>query len=157
MGAAVGVMVADYFFVTRGNNFLQYLYDGDRKNPHYYYHRGWNVQAYIAYVCGVVIPFPGFCGSLGANVSQTALNIGHIGWCLSFSVAIIVYVPLCYVWPTSNQKAMKGMNLRFEQMADELFEGHPLRYDDSDQLDEIGVTEVTTDEKGLAAGLKSTL
>lgn len=54
-------------------------------------------------------------------------------------------------------KAMKGMNLRFEQMADEVFEGHPLRYDDSDQVDEVGVTEINADEKGRAAGPKSTL
>jgi len=85
------------------------------------------------------------------------MNIGHIGWCLSFSVAFIVYIPLCYMWPTSNMKSMKGMNLRFEQMADEVFEGHPLRYDDSDQVDEVGVTEINADEKGRAAGPKSTL
>ncbi|OAL39131.1 hypothetical protein AYO20_01449 [Fonsecaea nubica] len=121
MASAVGIMVAEYFLLTKGNIFLQHLYDGKRTNPHYYYHRGWNVQAYIAYIVGVVIPFPGFCGSLGANVSETAMNIGHLGWCLSFVVSIAVYVPLCYVWPTKNQKMIKGMGLKFEETAAEEF------------------------------------
>nr|KAK5448907.1 hypothetical protein LTR18_001995 [Exophiala xenobiotica] len=119
MASAVGIMVADYFILTNGNIFLKHLYDGDSSNPHYYYHKGWNIQAYIAYIVAVVIPFPGFCGSLGANVSETAMNIGHLGWCLSFVVSIAVYVPLCYFWPTKNQKLIKSMGLKFEQMAGE--------------------------------------
>jgi NCS1 family nucleobase:cation symporter-1 len=122
MGSAVGVMVADYFVVTKGNVSLQHLYDGRSDNPHYYYHWGWNLQAYIAYVAGVLIPFPGFCGSLGANVSDTAMDLGHIGWCLSFVVGVVVYIALCYVWPTSNMKAMKGLHLQFEEMATKEFD-----------------------------------
>ena len=45
-------------------------------------------------------------------------------------------------------KAMRGLNLAREQMALEDFDGHPLRYDDGDQSDDVGVTEVTADEKG---------
>jgi NCS1 family nucleobase:cation symporter-1 len=119
MASAVGIMIADYYILTKGNIFLKHLYDGDKTNPHYYYTKGWNIQAYIAYIVGVVIPFPGFCGSLGANVSETAMNIGHLGWCLSFVVSIAVYVPLCYFWPTSNQKLIKSMNLKFEETAGE--------------------------------------
>ncbi|EXJ94881.1 hypothetical protein A1O1_03280 [Capronia coronata CBS 617.96] len=117
MAAAVGIMVADYYVLTKGNIFLRHLYDGNKANPHYYYHKGWNVQAYIAYVVAVAIPFPGFCGSLGANVSETAMNLGHLGWCLSFVVSIVVYIAICYVWPTRNQKVIKSMNLKFEEMA----------------------------------------
>ena len=119
MAGAVGIMVAEYFILTNGNIFLKHLYDGDSSNPHYYYYRGWNIQAYIAYIVAVVIPFPGFCGSLGANVSETAINIGHLGWCLSFVVSIAVYVPLCYIWPTKNQKLIKSMGLKFEEVAGE--------------------------------------
>ena len=90
--------------------------------------RGWNIQAYIAYICGAIIPFPGFCGSLGASVSETATNLGHIGWCLSFVVSIVVYAAICRVWPTQNQKAMKGMNLKWEQMATESVEGQIPHY-----------------------------
>lgn len=133
MAAAVGVMVADYYVVTRGNVFLEHLYDGKRSNPHYYYYRGWNLQAYIAYICGAIIPFPGFCGSLGANVSSTATNLGHIGWCLSFVVSIVVYIAICRVWPTQNQRAMKGMNLGFEQMAMEGVEGQAPGYEEYNQ------------------------
>lgn len=122
MASAVGIMIADYYFLTKGNVFLKHLYDGKRSNPHYYYYRGWNIQAYIAYIIGVIIPFPGFCGSLGANVSETAINLGHLGWCLSFVVSIAVYVPLCYFWPTKNQKLIKSMKLKFEETATEEFD-----------------------------------
>lgn len=123
MAAAVGVMVADYYVIARGNVFIQHLYSGDKTNPHYYYHRGWNIQAYIAYICGAIIPFPGFCGSLGATVSTTATNIGHIGWCLSFVVSFVVYVSICRIWPNGNQKAMTGLNLKWEEMAEESIDG----------------------------------
>jgi NCS1 family nucleobase:cation symporter-1 len=142
MASAVGIMVADYFVITKGNNFLRHLYDGNSDNPHYYYFKGWNIQAYIAYIAGVIIPFPGFCGSLGANVSETAMNIGHIGWLLSFVVSMVVYIALCYVWPTSNMKAMRGMNLRFEEMAEEEFDPTVLPNYAHDQSPILHGTEV---------------
>jgi NCS1 family nucleobase:cation symporter-1 len=121
MASAVGIMIADYFFISRGNIVLKYLYSGDKTNPHYYYTYGWNIQALIAYVVGVCLPLPGFIGSLGAHVSMTATNLGHLGWCLSFVVSIVVYIAICRVWPTQNQKAMNKLNLRFEELTAEEF------------------------------------
>lgn len=42
--------------------------DGSKDNPHYYYYWGWNIQGVIAYLAGIALPFPGFVGTLGANV-----------------------------------------------------------------------------------------
>ena len=95
MASAVGIMIADYYIITKGNIFLAHCYDGKKTNPYYYYHWGWNIQAYIAYIAGAMIPFPGFCGSLGANVSETAKHLGWMGWCLSFVVSIVVYLAVC--------------------------------------------------------------
>jgi NCS1 family nucleobase:cation symporter-1 len=141
-------MVADYFLLTKGNIFLKHLYDGDKTNPHYYYHKGWNIQAYIAYIVAVVIPFPGFCGSLGANVSETAMNIGHLGWCLSFVVSIAIYVPLCYFWPTKNQKLIKEMGLKFEEMAEPEFSPADLPHYHSTMIHGREVTSVDDAESG---------
>lgn len=52
-------MICDYYLLTNGNIFIDHLYDGAKTNKHYYYHKGWNVQAYIAYIAGVAVPFPG--------------------------------------------------------------------------------------------------
>ena len=53
---------------------------------------GWNIQAGIAYLVGIALPFPGFIGTLGANVSLAAAQLGYLGWLLSFSVSFVVYV-----------------------------------------------------------------
>lgn len=118
MASVVAIMICEYFLLTRGNLFIAHCYNGGKENPHYYYFYGWNPQAVIAYLCGIALPFPGFVGSLGADVSTTALNMGHIGWLLSFTTSFVIYWAICSVWPTKNQKIIKEMGLRFEEMAD---------------------------------------
>lgn len=103
------------YLLTRGNVFIGYLYDGTRSNKHYYYHRGWNIQGVIAYLCGIALPFPGFVGTLGATVSTGATDLGRLGWLLSFTVSFVAYYALCKVWPTKNQKLIKEMGLRWEE------------------------------------------
>lgn len=78
IGSLTGVMIADYG-LNRGNLFIENLYDGSKNNPKYYYTRGWNIQAYIAYIAGLGIGFPGFCGNLGAKVPQVAKELGYLG------------------------------------------------------------------------------
>lgn len=62
------------------------------------------------------MPFPGFVGTLGADVSVPAQKLGHLGWLLSFSVSFIVYYLICLVWPTKNQKLIREMGLKWEEM-----------------------------------------
>ncbi|KAF3764179.1 hypothetical protein M406DRAFT_330529 [Cryphonectria parasitica EP155] len=121
MASVVAVMVADYWVLTKGNVFISWLYDPTRANKHYYYNKGWNVQAYIAYICGVALPFPGFCGTLGANVSASATHLSDIGWILSFTVTFVVYVVLCKFWPTHNQKLIKEMGYNWEYAVSDEF------------------------------------
>ncbi|KAK4983220.1 hypothetical protein LTR66_008915 [Elasticomyces elasticus] len=117
MASVVAIMVVDYFLLTKGNVFISHLYNGSSTNKHYYYMRGWNVQAVIAYLCGIALPFPGFCGTLGARVSPTAQDLGHLGWMLSFVTTFVVYYVLCLVWPTQNQTLVKEMKLGWEEMS----------------------------------------
>ncbi|KAM3151091.1 hypothetical protein ABEW05_008568 [Botrytis cinerea] len=114
MASVVAIMVCDYYALTKGNVFIGHLYNGTKANKHYYYFHGWNVQAMIAYICGVALPFPGFVGTLGASVSESATNLGRLGWLLSFSVSFVVYFALCKIWPTQNQKLIKEMGLGWE-------------------------------------------
>lgn len=114
MASVAAIMIADYWVVTKGNVFVAWLYDPTSSNKHYYFNKGWNVQAYIAYVCGVALPFPGFIGSLGVSVKSPATHLGDLGWILSFTITFVVYVALCMVWPTSSQKAVKEMGYGWE-------------------------------------------
>jgi len=117
MASVVAIMVCDYFLLTKGNVFLSHLYDGSSSNKHYYYTMGWNIQAVIAYLCGVALPFPGFVGTLGATVSVPAQRLGHCGWLLSFTTSFVIYYMLCLVWPTKNQRLIKQMGLGFEEIS----------------------------------------
>jgi NCS1 family nucleobase:cation symporter-1 len=40
--------------------------------------------------------------------------MGDLGWLLSFVVSFVVYIALCMVWPTHNQKMIKEMGYGFE-------------------------------------------
>jgi NCS1 family nucleobase:cation symporter-1 len=99
IGELTGTMVIDYV-LTKGNVFLGSLYDGSSANPHYYYLRGWNAQPYIAYICGAALGFPGFLGNLGLSIPTAARQLGYLGWLLSFTVAPLIYICLCAIWPT---------------------------------------------------------
>ncbi|KKY22864.1 putative allantoin transport [Phaeomoniella chlamydospora] len=115
MASVVAIMVADYFFINNGNVFVPFLYDPSKTNPHYYYHRGWNVQALIAYIVGIALPFPGFCWSLGATgVSPGGQHMFEMGWILSFFTSLAVYTALCKIWPTKTQKLIKEQGLGWE-------------------------------------------
>lgn len=115
MASVVAVMICDYYLLTKGNVFIGHLYNGSKTNKHYYYHRGWNIQALIAYICGIVPPFPGFAGTLGAHVSISATDLGRLGWLLSFVISFVVYWVICMVWPTKNQRLVKEMGLGWEE------------------------------------------
>ena len=117
--SVTAIMVADYFLLTKGNVFISHLYNGSRENKHYFYWPlGINAQAVIAYIAGVVPPFPGFVGTLGPHVSVSAQRLGHLGWLLSFTISFVVYYAVCLVWPTGNQKLIKEMGLGWEEMSE---------------------------------------
>ena len=117
MASVVAIMICDYWLLTKGNVFIGYLYDGHKDNKHYWYHGGFNLQAILAYIVGIALPFPGFCGTLGAHVSTAATNLGHLGWLISFVTSFVIYYVLCLVWPTQNQKLVKEMGLKWEEVS----------------------------------------
>jgi len=117
MAAVVGPTCVDYYLINKGNKFIANLYDGSKDNPYYRYTKGWNIRAYIAYLAGISFPFAGFVGSLGANVSETATNMGHIGWLLSFFVSAFLYYVLCLIWPTPSQLAVREQGLKWEEIS----------------------------------------
>jgi len=118
MASVVAIMICDYYLVSNGNVFISHLYNGSKENKHYYYHRGWNIQAIFAYICGIALPFTGFVGTLGPHVSTSATNMGRLGWILSFVTSFTVYWIVCKLWPTRNQRLIKEMGLAWEEMGD---------------------------------------
>lgn len=127
MAAVVGPTVVEYYVLAKGNVFISELYNGTKENPYYRYTKGWNINAYVAYLAGIALPFAGFTGTLGASVSEAGVRLGHIGWLLSFFVSGIVYFVMCKIFPTPAQRAVKEQGLGWEELshrqADILIEG----------------------------------
>lgn len=115
LGGLTGIMIADYLLLTKGNLFIENLYDGKKCNATYYYTHGWNVQAYTAYIAGFAIGIAGFAGNLGAKVGTTAKQLGYLGWLMSFFVSALIYVALCTIWPTQSQCIIKNTGLSWEE------------------------------------------
>lgn len=136
-------MFSDYL-LTKGNVFIGHLYNGSSSNKHYYYHRGWNIQALFAYVCGIALPFPGFVGTLvpnPANWPRAATDIGRLGWLLSFFVSFVIYYGLCCIWPTRNQRLIKEMGNSWEEASGDLIVGE----DGTQIIEEGGEVKVVGD------------
>ncbi|KAH8660546.1 putative allantoin permease [Xylariales sp. PMI_506] len=141
MASVVAIMIADYFIQVQGNIMVPWLFDPRATNEHYRYHAGWNVQAVLAYLIGVALPFPGFTASLGAKgINQAGYDLFYLGWLLSFSTSFVSYNVLCYFWPTRNQQRLRAREqIGWEQCAprDEVL--------DDDKESGAGVV-VTTEE-----------
>ncbi|TQB75401.1 hypothetical protein MPDQ_003090 [Monascus purpureus] len=139
MGPAVSIMICEYFLVCRGNIFIPSIYIGNSSNPNYWYTRGWNIQAYVAYIVSVGLCFVGFVNRVGADVPDAGVKLGYLGWFLTFPTGFIVYYFVTLVWPHQNAKNVKG--LRFEQNAIE-----------ADALDGVGMG---SEEDGSGGGFNT--
>lgn len=103
--------------MVKGNIETAWLFDPKKTNLYYRYHKGWNIQALIAYVLGIALPFPGFLGSLGVpGVGVHGRRLFYLGWLLSFSISFVAYIAICTVWPTQNQRLIRERGLKREEL-----------------------------------------
>jgi len=120
MGCLVGIMLSDYFFIRRGNYWIADLYTSNPNGRYWYWH-GVNYRAYVAYICGIAIPFPGFLGVLGVESVSAPLSaakkIYDIGYLTSFLTSMVVYTVLCKVHP--DKHVAEARELPFESMGKE--------------------------------------
>nr|XP_018259521.1 uncharacterized protein I303_07589 [Kwoniella dejecticola CBS 10117]OBR81679.1 hypothetical protein I303_07589 [Kwoniella dejecticola CBS 10117] len=94
-----GLMVFDYMFVRKRKVKLSNLYDCS-PNSIYYYYKGVNFRAVVAWVCGVGPLFPGFLASVSTvTVSEGATHIYYLCWPLGFTISGVVFVVLSKIWP----------------------------------------------------------
>ena len=143
MGCLVGIMLADYFFIRKGNYFISDLYTSDPAGR-YWYFNGWHWRAYVAYVCGIFLPFPGFLGTLGvtslAKPLGPAMKLYNIGYLTSTFTAMAVYTLVCKVSPPAN--VAEAREMPFESMGQkEVLHGLHGSRGDSEDVEEIGVSE----------------
>lgn len=74
------------------------LYSSSPKDP-YYYWKGINWRAYVAYIAGIVINVVGFAGQCGATIPDSAEKMYQLNFFLGLIVAGGVYYGLCKLSP----------------------------------------------------------
>ena len=142
-------MVADYFWIRRGNYFVEDLYTSN-PNGRYWYYKGWHWRAYVAYICSIALPFPGFLGQLGVKTVNEPVNattkIYNIGYLTSFLTSMAVYTLLCKVIPPEHVAEARAM--AFECIGDkEVLIGEEADYSDKVEEGDVEETKVTVDAK----------
>lgn len=94
LGPMTGVMYADYFFVHKRTFKLPDLYRNDPASI-YYYWRGLNWRAPVAWLMGIWITLPGFARRVqGGEPLQGWSELYYISWPLGTTVSILTYILL---------------------------------------------------------------
>ncbi|ODN98377.1 hypothetical protein L198_03621 [Cryptococcus wingfieldii CBS 7118] len=95
-----GLMVFDYYFVHKQKMKLTSLYECSPSSI-YYYNKGVNWRAFVAWAFGVGPAFPGFLQSVGAKVTvpSGATKLYYICWPLGFCISGVMYLSLCTLFP----------------------------------------------------------
>ncbi|KAM0817503.1 putative Uracil permease [Seiridium cardinale] len=113
MGPFASICIVDYFFIRGGNLIVPDLYLGNAESQ-YWYTKGWNLRMIVAWILGVVLPFPGFIASFGTtSVADAANRMWNLGYLLSLTVSGVVYYVLFLMFPDPKI----DNSLAFEQQA----------------------------------------
>ncbi len=92
LGAIAGILLADYYLVRRGQLQVDDLY---RRGGAYEYRNGWNPQALVAFVLGVLPCLPGYLAVSGvidkSAIPAIWLALFDAGWFFSLAVAGAYY------------------------------------------------------------------
>ncbi|NII28797.1 NCS1 family nucleobase:cation symporter-1 [Pseudoflavitalea sp. X16] len=95
LGPVGGILIADYYVVRKKQLVVEELYQQDGR---YRYNNGFNSQAIIALLLGIIPNIPGFLTNIGV-VSKEAVpgwisNLYHYAWFVGFFVSGATYILL---------------------------------------------------------------
>lgn len=89
LSAITGVLLCNYYLIARGCLLVEDLYSSDKKGA-YYFVKGWNIRAYVAYLVGIVPNFYGFLNNLGVSAPVGIIRFYYfaypVGLVLSFGI-----------------------------------------------------------------------
>ena len=106
LGPVAGIMIADYFFVRRGELVLDDLY---RRAGAYEYSRGFNWVAIGALALGVAPSLPGFAAALRGIPERGVFGtIYNWAWFVGFLLSAVVYVIGMRVGAGSRERGAVG-------------------------------------------------
>ncbi|KZT20833.1 NCS1 nucleoside transporter family protein [Neolentinus lepideus HHB14362 ss-1] len=95
LGPMIGMQVCDYWVIRRRRIKLSDLYSA-KPSGIYYYYRGWNWRAFVAWIVGWASQIPGFANAVNPDIkvpvgSQHLYYLAFpVGFCISFLVFWVV-------------------------------------------------------------------
>jgi NCS1 family nucleobase:cation symporter-1 len=91
-------MLCQYFVISRGSLSVPDLFTANRDGL-YYYQKGWNYRAYIAYVAGIAPNFYGFLGVFGLHITVAATRMYYFAYPMGLFISFCTYWALCHFDP----------------------------------------------------------
>jgi NCS1 family nucleobase:cation symporter-1 len=107
-------MMCHYFLVCRGDLHIPDLFTSSQSGI-YYYSRGWNYRAYIAYVVGIVPNFYGFLGVFGVPITDGATKMYYF----AYPVGLILSFTTYWLLNKANQPICSNMGQMFQEKFDD--------------------------------------
>ncbi|PVI06159.1 putative uracil permease [Periconia macrospinosa] len=107
LGPLMGIMFADYFVLRKTTMKLTELY-ANAPNSIYWYTRGWNWRAAVAWVLGVCYLLPGLAQRAQApkEIWPGWTRLYQLSWFLGCISSGLIYLALDYFWPMPEKLAV---------------------------------------------------
>ncbi|WWD20952.1 hypothetical protein CI109_105430 [Kwoniella shandongensis] len=110
--AIVGVLLVDYYIISKGRLDLAWLYTADRQGP-YWYTYGVNWRAIAAYVVGAGVNFAGFLNNMGVKGFSTGVvRSFYFAFITTGLASGLTYYLLARFVPQTNYNLYKGEKFR---------------------------------------------
>ena len=99
MASVLGVMVADYYVLRRGNLHVPSMFTITPGSLYMNSPKGYNVKALVSWVAGSVICIPGLAAVFGTgDPTGVAAKLYNTGFILSFAVGFTCHTVLGLIW-----------------------------------------------------------
>jgi len=97
LGPIAGIMMSDFWVLRKRHLNISSLY---RHPDIYSFFHGFNLRAFVAFVCGIAPNLAGLAKATGNKyVPKGAIYIFSLSWLVGTVVAFVVYTGLGNIWP----------------------------------------------------------
>ncbi|KAJ3209515.1 hypothetical protein HDU82_000654 [Entophlyctis luteolus] len=99
LSSITGVLLANYYLVARGCLKMPDLFSESKDGPYYFFH-GFGLQAFVAYIVGIIPNFYGFLDNMGAVVAPDGVvKFYYVAYFVGLFLSAGTYYLLCRIWP----------------------------------------------------------
>ncbi|KAI1858719.1 uncharacterized protein JN550_012469 [Neoarthrinium moseri] len=100
LGPMIGIQICDYFLIRHRRIKLSDLYHPG-PDGFYYFWKGVNPRAFVAWICGFATQLPGFAASVTPNsvrVGQGWTRLYYLAFPLGFAISFVIYFIVNTIW-----------------------------------------------------------